>query len=490
MKIISEFVREQKRYSKIEIRQIFRLNDDKVNKFIHNLKSFGVLKSVKNSLEQKELSDLVDEDLELADLESDDDKVLYVFTYVGVITIGSRIIKCYPKYLLGKDNPVDEMKQILKVLEQYGTNQEMVYVYNGDGENRTFNLLAVILFLLNDYHNNGIYSNYDEVVEVNGDGNIIWDKTINESFALISNNKPYYMEMYTERTIVDDFDFFRRLHACILTECSNQLNNAGLIDLFDMVSVDLSEDTISDIGEIDYLLYRIQSELNVQYNTQKQILLKTIYAYLSHERAFEDDDRISMYGTNSFNLVWERVCSDVISNKLHTSLERLKLPVPLSDKYKGNKKLIDIIDKPVWSGKKTDGNIFQIEANDTLIPDLVTIIEQDHEYAFIIFDAKYYNLKLEEKLLRGHPGIGDVTKQYLYQLAYKDFLNAHSIQKVRNCFLLPTEMREFIDKGSVSIDFLNAIGLVNIEIRLLPAHYMFDFYLKNRYIDLSILKIL
>lgn len=78
MGITSEFVREQKRYSKNEIRKVFRLNDDEANKFIKNLKAYGVLKTVKNNSEQKELSDLVDEDFEVSDSETG---MMIVFTY-------------------------------------------------------------------------------------------------------------------------------------------------------------------------------------------------------------------------------------------------------------------------------------------------------------------------------------------------------------------------------------------------------------------------
>ena len=151
-KMISEFVREQKRYSQNNLRQIFKLRADEVSGFIRSLKAFGVLKSVKNNVEQKDLSDLLDEDIEITEIEVSDDTYLYVFTYVGVITIGARIIKCYPKYILNHDNPINEMKQVLKVLNKYGVNEQIVNLYNGDGHNKSFNILAVILFLINDYH--------------------------------------------------------------------------------------------------------------------------------------------------------------------------------------------------------------------------------------------------------------------------------------------------------------------------------------------------
>lgn len=490
MEIISEFVREQKRYAKSDLRRIFRFSSDEIDGFIKNLKAFGVLKAVKNNSEQRELSDLINADIEVADVESTSDDYLYVFTYVGVITIGSRIIKCYPKYLLVETSPLEEMKQILKVISKYGTKEQIINLYSGDAEYSSFNILAVILFLLNDYHEYGVYNNSEDIVEVNGEGEIIWDKTINESFSLISNNRPYYMELYTEKTVDDELDFFKRLHECVLTECSKQLKAADLLDLFELVAVDLSEAALNDFGDVDYILYRLQSELNIQFNTRKQIILKTLYAYIANNRTLEDSYGISMYGTNSFNLVWEDVCAEVFNNKLQTSLGQLELPVHLIDSYQPADKLIDIIKKPVWTGAKADGDPFEKNAKETLIPDIITIGRQDGVYQFVILDAKYYNIQLEEgKQLRGQPGVGDVTKQYLYQLAYQKFLTDHQISEVRNCFLMPTQSNEIVKKGMARMDILNSLGLQDIQIRQLPAKTMYGNYLSRRTMDVSALQL-
>lgn len=490
MGIISEFVREQKRYAKGDLKRIFSFSTDDVNTFIKNLKAFGVLKVVQNSSEQRELSDLIDEDIEVVDVESGNDDYLYVFTYVGVITVGSRIIKCYPKYLLDEMAPQEEMKRVLKVITRYASKEQIINLYNGDSENSSFNILAVILFLLNDYHEYGVYNNSEDIVEVNGGGEILWDKTINESFSLLNNNRPYYIELYTEKTVDDEFDFFKRLHECVLTECSKQLESSDLLDLFDLTAIDLSEETMDDFGDVDYILYRLQLELSTQFNTRKQILLKTLYTYIAHNRTLEDSYGISMYGTNSFNLVWEDVCAEVFTNKLHTSLGQLELPVHLVEGYRAIDKLIDIIEKPIWIGKNADGSLFEKSAKETLIPDIINIWHQGSVYQFVILDAKYYNIQLEEgKKLRGQPGVSDVTKQYLYQLAYRKFLDDHQINNIRNCFLMPTQSSVIVKIGVAKMDMLSSLQLQDIQIRLLPARTMFDYYLSHSTMDMSLLEL-
>jgi hypothetical protein len=484
MEIVSKYVREQKRYTKNDLSSIFSFDESGVERFIKNLKAYGVLKSVKNSSDQLEMSDLVDDDVEITDETAESGDCLYVFTYVGIITSGSRIIKVYPKYLLSKkDEPLEEMKQVIEVLKRYSRSEEQIInIFNGDGENRSFNILAVILFLMNDYFEYGVYTNSEDIIEVNGEGEILWGKTIDESFAMIEDERPYYMELYTRKTIDDDMDYFKRLHECILTECSEQLQKAQLDELFNMSLINLTEERLSDFGDKDYILERLYGELNQQFNTRRQILLKTMYAYVSQEkRVLDDSDGISMFGTTAFHAVWEKVCAAVFDDKLHIPLGNLKMQVPLDESYDKKDTLLDIIEKPIWEGKDTGKKY-----GDTLIPDLISMPNINGRDYFIIFDAKYYNIQLEKgKSLRGNPGIGDVTKQYLYQLAYKDFIAKHNIAVIKNCFLMPTEGDTVIDKGTASMKMLEALGLENIQIRLLPAKKIYEKYLLQENMDID-----
>ena len=327
--MISEFVREQKRYTQKDLCRILRCSEEKVIPLIRKLKEFGVLKAGKASDLQRDMSDLMDEDIEVADVEIGEDEYLYVFTFVGVIVVAGRVLKCYPKYLLSADQPKNELRQVLKVLEKYNTKEQIVRMFNDSSESSAFNLLAVLLFLMQDYYENGVYSNTEDIIESNGSGEILWDKTINETFTLLSNNRPYYIDLQTKKRVTDDYDYFKRLHECILTKASAELKDAELLDLFEITEVDLTDEVLDDFGEEEYILYRIEKELNAQFNTRKQLLLKTIYAYIAHSGSLYDTDCLSLFGTNSFNLVWEGICADIMDNQLEVRLGALQLPTPL-----------------------------------------------------------------------------------------------------------------------------------------------------------------
>lgn len=477
--MISEFVREQKRYTQKDLCHKLKCSEEQVVPLIRKLKEFGVLKAVKASDIQKNMADLLDEDIEVADVEVGENEYLYVFTFVGVIVVAGRVLKCYPKYLLHANEPTHELQQVMKVLEKYNSKEQIVRMFNDSSESSSFNLLAVLLFLLQDYFENNVYSNTEEIIECNGFGEILWDKTINETFTMLSDNRPYYVELQTRKRVTNDFDYFKRLHECILTMASTELKDAKLLDLFEMDEVNLTDEELDDFGDKEYILYKIEKELNIQFNTRKQLVLKTMYAYLYRRGSLFDIDCLSLFGTNSFNLVWEKICADIMDNQLDVPLGAIKLPVPLKDGYDRKKKLIELIEKPLWTATgKT--------AKDTLIPDLISICKVNNQYQFIIFDAKYYNAHLEKGIApTGQPGIESVTKQYLYQLAYQKFIEEHEFASVKNCFLLPTENSEIEDKREVRMEILSNLGLQNIKTRLIPADKAYDLYLSGGKMDIK-----
>ena len=171
-------------------------------------------------------------------------------------------------------------------------------------------------------------------------------------------------------------------------------------------------------------------------------------------------------------------------------LKLSELPLGVCDDYKDSKDntLLEIIDRPVWhrnAGDISDGK------SDTLRPDLISIYEcgDSGEYCFGIYDAKYYNIDFHSNLsgyrVIGQPGVGDVTKQYLYQLAYDDFITKQGYKYVQNMFFCPDEAGEK-EYGWVQMDMLHQIGdkkLENVAVVKLCASEMYDLYLVNRIVS-------
>lgn len=485
--MISVFVKEQKRYTLDELSSLLRCNLEKIRTYIKILKQYGVIKAVKANKIQRDMSDLNEQDIEIENTLDNNSDYYYVFTFVGVISAFGRILKCYPKYVSNDDEKylTHHLKNVLRVLQKHNSNEQIIKMASDGDAGHSFNLLAVILYLLQDYYESGLYTNEVNVVETNGTGEVLWDKTINNSFVYLNDNRPYYMDLYTKKRVSNNNDYFRKLHEIVLSVCSKELLNAQLDELFGIEPIELTEDPLSYLGDTNDILYHIQMELNTQFNTRKQLVLKMMYVYISQESHLNDVEAFSIFGTNSFNLVWEKVCASVMNNQLDEPLRSIPLK---SNKFPQTKKLKSIIEHPKWSGRDNEGK-FEKQAKDTLIPDIISVVEQKDDYIFIIFDAKYYNLKLDRNRLSGYPGIGDVTKQYLYQLAYKDLIADADIKSIKNCFLMPTDNVDVIKIGQVRMEMLESMNLENIQVRLLPAIEIYEHYLSGKKYDINKLEL-
>ncbi|MGT2686661.1 LlaJI family restriction endonuclease [Streptococcus porcinus] len=462
------YLREQERYESKKLLELFSVSNTKLTTILSRLKEFGILKTIQKNAEEKELSDLYEEDLQLEEIDSTSNDTYFVFTFVGIIMIDNFVLNCFPKYInkeLVKTSSA--LKQVVKVIEKVNQKEQNINLLAELNNNHTYNELSVMLFLLNDYFENGVFQTHEKVLEINGEGEINWEKTINETFSFLSNNRPIYSNLITERKINDNFHVIKRIHEIVLTECSSKLRESNLLEIFDVIEVDLTDDSLIDIGDDDYLLYIIEQRLSIEFNTRLQLLLKGLYIYISESGLSSQEGNISFYGTNSFHVVWEKVCASVLGNNLQDSIESLGLT---TTEVNPNIKLIQYIEKPIWANTEVE-----IKSKDTLIPDTITV----YKGIFLIFDAKYYNLKLDKTKINNSPGIGDVTKQFLYQLAYKKLIEENNLL-VRNTFVMPTVGENDFSYASVSMEMFKDMGLQDINIMKLNAEEVYKHFLLNK----------
>ena len=132
-----------------------------------------------------------------------------------------------------------------------------------------FSLLSEVLSLLDDYAEHGVYSNVIHESELNGGGEILWDKTIGSIDPFFSNDTPFYMEFHTRRVIDDEQSYVTRLHKYILTECSQLLEGADLLTLFGMAPLYLCDERREHFGSDGYIVQRLRAELDIQFDSQK-----------------------------------------------------------------------------------------------------------------------------------------------------------------------------------------------------------------------------
>lgn len=469
------YVKEQKRYSLNDLTRLLDIDVDKLTKILRRLRQYGILKIVKNTKEEIDRTDLLEDDDLLNEIDKNSN-VLYVFNFVGVFVVYDVVFKCYPKYVKSEGSH-EHLKKVMSVLEKYNSNNQIVPLLNILESKSNYNLLAIMVFLIRDYIEYGPYQKLESVFEINGSGETNWDKTINETFALVIDDKPFYPDLITKKNQFNKYDYFKRLHQAIVTNCSNMLENTGLLDLFSLIKIEESEESISNFGNLEYILYELEKEMNTQFNTRLQFILKLMYAYLSEEGSFKNSDNVYIFGTSNFKHVWEVICQTVLDNDLKKPLGDLSLPSLLDSSYDPNKDtLLSIIEKPCWNFENPNKSRTDLlQPQGTFIPDCVKIDNN----SFNIYDAKYYVPEIKGARIVGQPGIEDVSKQFIYQKVYKEFISEHKIKGVKNYFLIPTEDK-CEDNVYVSMNLFNEIGLENINVKFVVANDIFDAFLEGK----------
>lgn len=518
MSVISAYVREDWYYSVENIKEMFLFNREnhgteeeanrKLRAYIKELLSRNILK-----LERKHQQDEADIEFDNYD---DSDLVKntkrYKFSFVGIAICQNRIIYVYPKYIgsakaLPTHEPKSELAQVVRVIEKYSrekTKQDIrdIDLFVDEDDKGKPNTLSVMLYLLEDYVSNGPYEIDESIIEINGSDNILWQKTIDETYPIITNNRPYYVELYTQRNISDDYDFFKRLHEYVVTCCSHEIENAGLNDFFSLPYAEVSDDELDSFGDVEYILDCLDSALAETFNDRKISVLKAMKLFFKSNKILVGDTEIQLIGTRSFNLIWEEVCAKVFKSQKadksrHPNIDEIHPHIDYSiiNKEFAQKPptLVELIKQPVWKKYEKDSKGIPTA---TLKPDYLRFENNgsNNHYIFYILDAKYYCPVWTDDKIEGQPGVEDVAKQYMYFIAYKDVLKhlrevQHQTVEVKNYFLMPQRENDSKVMGFVKFDVLKDLdinlGLGVVEVRMLSPTFMFNHYLNDTTANLA-----
>lgn len=467
------FVKEEMPYSFDTLEQYLGEDEENSRIILNSLISMNVLKKVSKSSSEEELEDLFDIE-SLRDIQDRVERKPYVFKYVGILMVKNACFFIYPKYIKSiqedRDNGLKKFKQILSVIRKYQSRQQDQKLM-GREEKRDFNLLSYTLEMISDYYDNGLYSNDKQIIEENGLGEILWEKTILEQNAYIFDEVPIYLNLFTSNSVINENNLFRRLHRCILTQCSRETSD--ILDVLGISPVIISDENLADFGNVDYLEQQLKQELTNQFVTQKQHVLNELLLYIKRDEIQSSQEKISYFGTSSFNLVWQDVCEIIKHNCLKKSLGEMNLT------YKGcdsETMIKNIISKPIWEHLKSQN---KHEAKKGLELDIVEISNGN----LMIYDAKYYNLILNEKRVSKQPHLEDITKQYLYELALMDFAEENQLTLVRNAFLMPYDGLGEHLIGKVSYDIFkkfNELSFHDIDVILESCEEAYKMYLREK----------
>lgn len=509
------YVRESFLYDEDELKQILgydSFSKKKYDRLIELLKRRRILRTRKKRGSKEQYNDdaslLSEDDKEYEDfVGKESNKLQYIFKFVGVFYYGDRVVYVYPKYIDSTKTPQLEMKKVIRVLMKYQGKKNFYSVpeyIEQTEKGQELSELSIILYLLNDYAEHGIYIEDEDVDEINGEGSIKWGKTVDLIDPIILDDTPYYTEMYTHRMEDNEWNYCTRLHRFVLSNATKELENLGISDIFNLPYLDLSEDEEEFFGDAQDILDEIDRELRVQFDDRKVALLHALELYVRIRYKKEDllmrgnGDSLDFFGTRTFHCVWEELINDVYKSQKDIELGNIKkkyvpsfqyeytLPNGLKVTLDRDLPLKDVVEKPIWNiTDPASGIIGRYLPQKSFIPDYVCFDEKCS--CFYIVDAKYYvprfyQNKKRELRVEHQPGAEDVAKQYLYYLAYKRLLDGNFIYvpDVRNCFIMPTESVSH-DIGNAEIEFFKDLipNVFSIAVKMLNADDLYSDYLNG-----------
>lgn len=371
----------------------------------------------------------------------------FKFIFVGIMTFKDDIIVVLPKYfnrIYIKE--LNCIKQIIKILKRIpltiiNDNRNQFFVSNKDN----FNEIAICDFLIKDYINNGIYIKKASISRLNKHSdNLDWKKTINELYPIVSHGVPIYHDCYYNHQKNKNDDYITQIHIAVL-----EYSISKYAELFDYrlpkINYSKAKKALLRLGNPNKVVRELDRQLQETFNDREITLLRSLRSFFDKSQD-NIDGSLSLYGTTSYNLVWEYICADVFGNEY----EKLK----------------DNIENIIW--KRIGGNPVNNALN-TLEPDILRVVLQD----LLILDAKYYSIKLSNNSVKGNPSSYDIVKQLTYGLAFKN----KGYSEIINCLLYPKENESLIEIfGSVNLAFFEQKSIVNVY---LSPSLMYDRYLNG-----------
>lgn len=413
-----QWAREQQYYTHKELEKLLGIRDtDDLIRMVQQLKCAKILRTV------SEKTQAAGED----DGETDDswkkrllESYRYSFRYVGILQFDKKALYILPKYCrpisaeeseTADDNRMQTLSTVLQVIVRYA--KELRDLGEEDSTDPWQDFLHLVIELVTDYSENGVYRDDNQLDEINGKGRILWHRTIAASIPFIQDDSPVYTNLHTRCQFVDEQNFFTRLHHFLAYHAWRILQGLNLNTLLNLPDITKQEDNEDDFSDVAYMLYRLRAELGQQFDSRRRYLLTLMIRYL--ETKDEDStDGYYRFGKSGFHVVWEEACRCALNMETSTS-EHMQLSRP---KWQLGEHTISM--EPNKKGLQAD------------------MFHYDNEQPrLLIGDAKYYTPSLNPQSIQGMPGIGDLLKQQLYELALRNYF--HPQADVINVFLMPRQ---------------------------------------------------
>lgn len=315
--------------------------------------------------------------------------------YVGIKFIDDGVKVYFP---LGYEIPEENSecrKSIMNLIKTISIGNRIANcdsnnsINNGKEEEIPFNSF---IWIINDYLNNGLYTDREKIYKRNQNGKINWKKTLNTKFY-ISGKNAIYLNPYVEKNTLED-SIITDIHSyCI----GISVNYIGWM----FGNIPVPSNTISE-NRIDYYISILNKEILHSFDDRKKNLLINLKKILELSGG-NNKKSLKNYETNQYEYIWEHMVKKVFGNK------------NVNEYFPNSKYTLIGFNK-------------QIDASN-LRPDSILSVEKD----IYILDSKYYKFGIT-----GDPDHLPNTDSVQKQIIYGEHIeNNFDYENIYNAFILP-----------------------------------------------------
>lgn len=327
-----------------------------------------------------------------------------LFKFVGITFTKNIVIVVFPKgYELSSNQFIlrQHIRLLIDVFSRYEAEKKVHEEESKllTGKYGSVKNIQSMIWMIEDYIENGIFIQRENLYNINGSQRINWSKTIKTQNPIIINNSPFYLDLVTKKHSINLQNSITLIHQYVIQESLKQL---GWLFEYEEVE-DMCEAPFDD----EQSIYILDLAIQQTFSDREMLLFNYLKSFILGSN---DNSENSMYlfATQYFHWIWEHICLSLFSNN-----EEEVLSPP----------------NPYWMVKGKKSLTSQI-------PDVMFRKEK----AIYILDAKYYQVdKAPQKL----PGWKDLVKQMFYRhtlLQQKEY----SDYEIVNIFLFPKDHEDMI----------------------------------------------
>ncbi len=325
-------------------------------------------------------------------------------SFVGIKADSNNVMVYFP---IGYDLPADDdelvrdIKNLFRVLATFSEKSDRVLEEDKFTEPQAVEFpIHAYINVINYYldHNGSYYTETETTHKVDSRGKTNWARTIKTQKPMVQNKSILYLNQVVRKTTPNLNQLITRIHKYCVYKSFERIGW-----LFTTTTPEQPDITFDS----NLFLATLNTKLNNTNNDNEKKLFRSMIAMIEFKDSHPTDKQL-YYGTEKFEIVWERLIDKVFG-------------IPDKDNY---------LPHGLWTERygKNSG-----KTASALIPDTVMVYDKK----YYVLDAKYYRYGILSRLETDRlPQSSDINKQITYGQFVKT-KRAPKESQVFNAFIMP-----------------------------------------------------